>query len=93
MRVFALDRVDLPLPRPFFHGFSALDGLVDGGKLLVPHQKMDFVFPREGRAFTSAMLFDPDDDVVGDTDVEGAVFLAGKELDEIAGHHACSHRR
>ena len=84
VRVSFLDRRDLPGAFPGFHALFQRDGLVNVTEGFVPAEPVDFVAAGEAAGFAPAMLFDAPGQVVGDPDVEGAVFAAGEDVDVVA---------
>jgi hypothetical protein len=81
VRVFAFDQIDLPLPTPVFQLLLARDG---GGHVVeqfVADEAVDAVLACEARNCSAAVLPQAGDQVAGHADVEGAVRLAGEDVD------------
>ena len=64
-----------------FEAFFALDGLGHGGMGFVPDESVDAVFPSEGGAAVVLVARDSLPEVGGDADIQGAVALAGEDVD------------
>jgi hypothetical protein len=76
------DEGDLLLPGEVLQVFFARDGVVDVLEAFVVDEAVDFVFCGESIGFAIAVLAKTDEQMVGDSDVEGAG-AAGENVDEI----------
>ncbi len=75
------DEAEFPGAVPVFEAFFALDGFGHGGMGFVPDESADLVFPGEGGAAVVLVARDSLPQVGGDADVQGAVALAGEDVD------------
>ena len=80
VRIGPLDQVQLPFTPPLLDALLARDGGIHRAVLLEPDQLGDAVLLAETVDEMFAVLPDALNQVAGDTEVEGAVSSAGKEV-------------
>jgi ApbE superfamily uncharacterized protein (UPF0280 family) len=85
LRIATLDQPDLPGARPLLHGLLPLDRAGDFLVGLDKDQTRDALSPCEAGADALPVFPNAAGDVVGDTNVEGAVLAAGEDVN-IVGH-------
>ena len=81
MRVALVDQVDLPLPMPALELFFARDGQFHCANQLEMDESVDAILGSEAGDDIVAMLPQPAGQIGSDADLEGAVVLAGKDVD------------
>ncbi len=93
MGVCSFNQVDLPTAGPFLHGLFALNGLLDTGEGLEPHQPMNPVASRKLRACALAMLADPKHEPVRHPDVERAPRFTCQDIYPVFKHQTPHSRQ
>jgi hypothetical protein len=81
VRIFGFDQVDLPLAMPALQLFLSGDGACHVTEHLEADQRMNVIPGRKPFGGPFPMLPESRDQVAGDSDVKGAVCLAGKDVD------------
>ncbi len=79
--IVGFDQLNFPLAPPILHLSLSIFGLVAGWKFRIPDQAPTFVFARKTRNFTGLMLPRASDNIVGLTNIECAIFHAGRDVD------------
>ena len=81
MRIAGVDEIDLPLPVPAFKLLFPQDGRLHVAKQLVMDQHLHSVLRSEPGHGVGTMLYEPDQQIGCDADVNRAVRLARKDVD------------
>jgi hypothetical protein len=84
LRVPLFDHLVFPCPPPFLDAFFRCNCFVYVRKFVGIDQPVKIVFLAESRAFAEAVLVNTPLKIVGDTNIENAMRLVGKNVDEIA---------
>ena len=80
-RIILLDERDLPLPSPSFDLLLKRDRDGKIGLMFEPHQPLDPVSPRKTIEYAGAMLMDTLDQMPCDTNIQGSMPTACKDVD------------
>ena len=87
-KILFFDQLNFPVAPPVLQLLFARDRLLRRCKLLYMYEAVDGVLLDELGAATTAMLLKPGPQIVGDPDIQSAVFAAGENVDPLA---ACAH--